>query len=292
VTAHDLGPASVSATKSGARKSDQLASEITSENTKSANAVKFHPLADMLPLTEGEEFDVLVDDIKANGLHEQIILYDGMILDGRNRYRACVALGWTQGAIRDMALSLDSLIDEDYGGPAAYVISANIHRRHLNLTAEQRRELIAKLIKAQPEKSDRQIAATAKASPTTVGTVRAKLGSTVQPGQLAKRVGKDGKARKLPAKRPTDDDMRATKPERDAKKKKEAADAEATWRHVHEETCAKMERLASRLLELDRDGAQALQEAIVYDDRVALRSLERALARGLGLDDDDGSAAP
>ena len=45
--------------------------------------------------------------------------------------------------------------------PYAYVISANIHRRHL--TAEQKRELIAKLIKATPEKSNRQIAATVKA---------------------------------------------------------------------------------------------------------------------------------
>ena len=40
--------------------------------------------------------------------------------------------------------------------PYTYVISANIRRRHL--TAEQKRELIAKLIKATPEKSDRAIA--------------------------------------------------------------------------------------------------------------------------------------
>ena len=63
---------------------------------------------------------------------------------------------------------LDKSVD-----PYGYVISANIHRRHL--TAEQKRELIAKLLKATPEKSDRQIAETVKASPTTVGTVRAEM---------------------------------------------------------------------------------------------------------------------
>ena len=38
----------------------------------------------------------------------------------------------------------------------------------------------------------------AKASPTTVGTVRAEMESTVQIGQLRKRVGKDGKSRAQP----------------------------------------------------------------------------------------------
>ena len=85
------------------------------------------------------------------------------------------------------------VIDSD---PFAYVISANIHRRHL--TAEQKRELIARVIQADPSKSDRQIAETVKASPTTVGTVRAEMESTVQIGQLRKRVGKDGKSRAQP----------------------------------------------------------------------------------------------
>jgi hypothetical protein len=55
----------------------------------------------------------------------------------------------------------------------AYIISKNIHRRHL--TAEQRRALIAKLIKAQPEKSDRQVAKTAKVDHKTVAGVRSEI---------------------------------------------------------------------------------------------------------------------
>jgi hypothetical protein len=85
-----------------------------------------------------------------------------------------------------------------HGGPTAYVISANIHRRHL--TAEQKRDLIAKLLKAQPEKSDRQIADTVKASPTTVGTVRAKMEAAGDVSKLDTR--RDRKGRQQPASKP------------------------------------------------------------------------------------------
>src|SRR5262245_38111107 len=115
--------------------------------------LKFHPLADIFPLMEGAEFDALVADIKTNGLREPITLYEDMILDGRNRYRACEAAGVTPG-FRVANSGPVNLARPHITDPLAYVISANIHRRHL--TAEQKRELIARLIKAQPEKSDRQ----------------------------------------------------------------------------------------------------------------------------------------
>jgi len=77
------------------------------------------------------------------------------------------------------------------------VISANIQRRHL--TAEQRRSLIAKLLKVDPSKSDRQIAATVKASPTTVGTVRAEMEAAGEVSNLDTRI--DAKGVQQPAKR-------------------------------------------------------------------------------------------
>ena len=36
---------------------------------------EFHPLADLFPLIDGEEFDALASDIKKNGLHEPITLF-------------------------------------------------------------------------------------------------------------------------------------------------------------------------------------------------------------------------
>jgi len=72
-------------------------------------------------------------------------------------------------------------------------LSANIHRRHL--TAEQKRESIAKVLKAQPSKSNRTIAKQAKVDDKTVAVVRGKLEATAEIPQLTKTIGADGKTR-------------------------------------------------------------------------------------------------
>ena len=53
----------------------------------------FHLLANLLPLMEGDEFEELVEDIREHGLYQPIVLYEGAILDGRNRYRSCREAG-------------------------------------------------------------------------------------------------------------------------------------------------------------------------------------------------------
>src|SRR5262245_55699838 len=161
----------------------------------SRNSLQFHPLADIFPLMEGEEFDALVADIKANGLHERIILHEGMILDGRNRYRALLAAGLDPANANTLTIDGAKYVDD----PVAFVISANIHRRHL--TAGQKRDLIEKLIKAAPEKSNRQIGKQIGASHHTVKEERTEMEGTRQIAQLQKTVGADGKARTQPAKK-------------------------------------------------------------------------------------------
>lgn len=86
----------------------------------------FHPAANLFPLMTGDEFATLVSDIAEYGQREPIVLHDGMILDGRNRYRACMELG-----LKPEYREWHS--DES---PTAYVISLNLHRRHL--TSSQR----------------------------------------------------------------------------------------------------------------------------------------------------------
>jgi N6-adenosine-specific RNA methylase IME4/ParB-like chromosome segregation protein Spo0J len=81
---------------------------------------KFHPLANVFPLMEGAEFDRLVADIAEHGLLNPITLHDGMILEGRNRYRAC------------RAASIDPIYVPFTGkDAAAFVLSQNLARRHL-----------------------------------------------------------------------------------------------------------------------------------------------------------------
>ena len=52
-----------------------------------------HPYAELFPLMQHPDFDALCGHIAANGLQEEIVLYEGQILDGRNRYLACLAGG-------------------------------------------------------------------------------------------------------------------------------------------------------------------------------------------------------
>jgi N6-adenosine-specific RNA methylase IME4/ParB-like chromosome segregation protein Spo0J len=96
---------------------------------------KFHPYAEIFPLMEGREFDDLVADIKAHGLLEPIVLWQDQIIDGRNRYRACMAAGADCPSVK-----FTDIDGSDDISPLDYVISHNLKRRHLN---ESQRAMVA-----------------------------------------------------------------------------------------------------------------------------------------------------
>jgi hypothetical protein len=175
--------------------------------------LKFHPLADLFPLMEGADFDELVADIKAHGLREKIDLYKGQIVEGRNRYRALQRLGidpsadptkYFRKAIYPHTVGGDIAPHEQDNDARvrAYIISKNIHRRHL--TAEQKRKLLVELVKASPEKSDRTLAKEAGTTHPTIAKARRQAEATGKALPVEKRAGADGKVRKQPARRPKD----------------------------------------------------------------------------------------
>ncbi|MDQ3562709.1 MAG: hypothetical protein M3436_00740 [Pseudomonadota bacterium] len=96
-----------------------------------------HPAAAIFPLLIGEEFEDFCADIAEHGLLQPIQLLSDHIIDGRNRYRACIKLG-IDPVFEEVDVQMDAL---------AYVVSVNLHRRHLN---ESQRAMIAAEIANMP----------------------------------------------------------------------------------------------------------------------------------------------
>lgn len=95
----------------------------------------FHPIADTFPLMEGDDYERFADDVAVR-LHEPIVLYEDKILDGRNRYRACLDRG------REPTFT-----DYDGDDPIGFVVSKNLHRRHMD---EGQRSLTASRLAQLP----------------------------------------------------------------------------------------------------------------------------------------------
>ena len=82
----------------------------------------FHPACLAFPLLADAELRELAEDIKLRGLLHPVVVFRGEVLDGRNRLAACEKAGiaprfteWSGG-----------------GSPVEWVISTNLHRRHLS----------------------------------------------------------------------------------------------------------------------------------------------------------------
>jgi hypothetical protein len=186
--------------------------------------IKVHPAAELFPMMTDAELDELGKDIAENGLRHDCVFYGGEkrpensaeksrkrveakiagelpLLDGRNRFSATERRGGRIERVIEGAMVV-------YGDPYAYVISANIHRRHL--TAEQKRDLVTELLKAKPERSDRSIAKATKSSPTFVGKVRAEAEEAGTVSTVDTRTGDDGVAQ--PAHKPAKPEPPKPKP--------------------------------------------------------------------------------
>jgi len=97
---------------------------------------EFHEYANIFPMLEGKDLEALRANIEANGQINKIILYQGKVLDGRNRYRICEMLG----------IEPETIV---YPGddPIGLVLSQNLHRRHLD---ESQRAMVATKLATLP----------------------------------------------------------------------------------------------------------------------------------------------
>lgn len=83
---------------------------------------EFHPYADVFPLMTKTELRELTASIQGRGLKIPIVLYEGKILDGRNRYTAC-----RQAGVEPHFEYFNG--DDD---PVEFIVERNLRRRQLS----------------------------------------------------------------------------------------------------------------------------------------------------------------
>jgi hypothetical protein len=100
-----------------------------------------HSLALIFPAMDAEALENMAADIKQNGQRDPIVLHEGKILDGVQRQAACEKANVTPSYSH-----WENLPEwKRKGGPLAFVISENLHRRHM--TTGQRAEIAEGLAK-------------------------------------------------------------------------------------------------------------------------------------------------
>lgn len=107
--------------------------------------MEFHPVCKVFPKMSDKEFLDLIEDIATNGQMETIKTYQGKIIDGRNRFLAC------------QRLNIEPITCEWNGNGSliSYVMSLNLHRRHL--TPSQRAGISLDLLEyEEKEAKERQ----------------------------------------------------------------------------------------------------------------------------------------
>ena len=105
---------------------------VTRTKQKEIQSMRVHEIAELFPMMGQAELAELACDIEANGLQNPIVTKDGVLIDGRNRLKACEIAG------------VEPVFKEFEGEDIrVYIIGANIHRRHL--TESQRAMIAAQL---------------------------------------------------------------------------------------------------------------------------------------------------
>lgn len=95
--------------------------------------LQVHPAAAIFPPMAEPELRELAEDIAQHGQREPIVLLNDLILDGRNRYAACLMAG----------VEASTKQYDGNGSPTDFVVAMNLRRRHLS--PEQRAAVAVEL---------------------------------------------------------------------------------------------------------------------------------------------------
>jgi hypothetical protein len=145
----------------------------------------------LLPALDAEQYDALRADIRAHGIRVPVdVDENGQVLDGHHRSLIAAELG--------IDCPRRIVADLTEAEKVAHAIAVNAHRRHL--TREQKRDLLAASIKAEPEASDREHARRVGTSHPTAADVRRELVDSGDVEELSTR--RDAAGRHQPASKP------------------------------------------------------------------------------------------
>jgi ParB-like chromosome segregation protein Spo0J len=144
---------------------------------------QYHDLANAFPMMSDDEFAALVEDIDKNGLLHPVVMFEGKILDGRNRYEACQKLGI---AHREIQFKGDD--------PASFVASENLRRRHLTPTQlAVAAEALANAMQGRPRSAKADPEVPEHVAPVTTISKAAELtGASPTAIKRVRKVKKDG----------------------------------------------------------------------------------------------------
>lgn len=92
-----------------------------SKKSLSLTDLPVHPVAEMYPLMPEDAYEEFKEDIRLHGQYDDIIVSNGVLIDGRHRLRACLELGieprWSELPKSENAKT--------------WIASHNQHRRHM-----------------------------------------------------------------------------------------------------------------------------------------------------------------
>jgi hypothetical protein len=140
---------------------------------------KPHRFAKLVPEPTAQELEELTNDIKEHGLQEPIVIFEGEVLDGRSRQKACHKAG-----LIPLTRTFNPAVE---GDPLAFVVSMNFRRRQLQMTPGEKAAYVAEHILPvfEEQAKERQKAGKAPTLAPNGDKVLPAGGEEVKPGKKA-----------------------------------------------------------------------------------------------------------